>query len=73
MALLRRTIHRMDTGKDQVRKLLEILPDDVSLEDIQYSIYIRQKIEQGLADVDAGRVTPHTEVQRRLGRWRGHS
>jgi predicted transcriptional regulator len=60
----------MDTAKDQVHKLLEILPDDSSLEDIQYHIYVRQKIEQGLADVDAGRVVPHAEVERRLAKWR---
>ncbi|MEA2163866.1 MAG: hypothetical protein QOK37_1993 [Thermoanaerobaculia bacterium] len=60
----------MDTAKAQVHRLLEALPDDASLEDIQYHIYVRQKIEQGLADVDAGRVVPHAEVERRLAKWR---
>ncbi len=60
----------MVTAKDQVHKLLEILPDDSSLEDIQYHIYVRQKIEQGLADVDAGRVLPQADVERHLAKWR---
>jgi len=60
----------MDTAKNQVQKILEILPEDASLEDIQYHIYVRQMIEQGLADVDAGRVIPHAEVERRLAKWR---
>ena len=36
------------TAKDDVRALLEKLPDDASLNDIQYHIYVRQKIERGL-------------------------
>jgi predicted transcriptional regulator len=56
----------METAKEQVEEILKTLPDDVSLEDIQYHIYVRQKIEQGLEDVEAGRVVSHSEVQRRL-------
>ena len=59
----------MATAKEDVRHLLEQLPDDVSLEQIQYHIYVRQKIEQGLADVEGGRVVSHEEVQRRLAKW----
>jgi predicted transcriptional regulator len=59
----------MDTPKQQVQEILENLPEDASLEDIQYHIYVRQKIEQGLADVDAGRVISHEEVKRRLSKW----
>lgn len=60
----------MDTAKDQVQKILEKLPDDASFEDIQYHIYVRQMIERGLADVEAGRVVTHEEVERRLAKWR---
>jgi len=59
----------METPKQQVQDLLENLPEDASLEDIQYHIYVRQKIERGLADVAAGRVISHEEVQRRLAKW----
>lgn len=59
----------MDTAKDQVQQILQMLPEDASLEDIQYHIYVRQKIEQGLADGEAGRVVSHAEVQRRLAKW----
>lgn len=59
----------METAKRQVQDILENLPEDASLEDIQYHIYVRQKIEQGLADVAAGRVVSHEEVQRRLAKW----
>ena len=59
----------MHSAKQQVQEILEKLPEDASLEDIQYHIYVRQKIEQGLADVAAGRVVSHEEVQRRLAKW----
>ena len=59
----------MDSAKDQVHQILERLPESASLEDIQYHIYVRQKIEQGLEDADAGRVISHDEVRRRLAKW----
>ena len=59
----------MDSAKEQVQQILEKLPEDASLEDIQYHIYVRQKIEQGLDDVAAGRVLTHAEVQQRLAKW----
>ena len=60
----------METAKDQVQQILEILPENASLEDIQYHIYVRQMIEEGIADAEAGRVIPHEEVERRLAKWR---
>jgi predicted transcriptional regulator len=59
----------METAKEQVQQLLSALPEDATLEDIQYHLYVRQKIEQGLSDVAAGRVVSHAEVQERLAKW----
>jgi predicted transcriptional regulator len=59
----------METAKEQVEQILEMLPEDASLEDIQYHIYVRQRIQQGLDDADEGRVVSHTEVQQRLAKW----
>lgn len=59
----------METAKEQVQQILESLPEDASLEDIQYHIYVRQKIQQGLDDVDAGRTVSHADVQQRLAKW----
>ena len=60
----------METAKEQVEEILRMLPEDASLEDIQYHIYVRQRIEQGVADVEAGRVFSHADVQQRLEKWR---
>ena len=59
----------METAKEEVRRILESLPDDATLEDIQYRIYVRQAITAGLRDVDQGRVVSQEEVERRMARW----
>jgi predicted transcriptional regulator len=57
------------TAKEEVRELLDNLPDDASLEDIQYHLYVRQKIQRGLAAAEQGRTIAHEEVVRRMSRW----
>jgi predicted transcriptional regulator len=59
----------MSTAKDEVRKLLDVLPDGASLEDIQYHLYVRQKIERGLQDVETGRVLTQQEFERQIAKW----
>ncbi|WHZ13866.1 MAG: hypothetical protein OJF52_000700 [Nitrospira sp.] len=59
----------MSTPKEEVRKLLERLPDEASYEDIQYHIYVREKIERGLRDIKEGRVLTQKEVERRASKW----
>ncbi len=46
----------MKGAKAEVKKLLAQLPNGASYEEIQYHIYVRQKIERGLKDVKDGRV-----------------
>ena len=57
------------TAKDEVRALLEKIPDEASLNDIQYHIYVRQKIERGLKAIEEGDVIPQEELQKRMARW----
>ena len=61
----------MNTAKEAVRRILDELPDNASLEDIQYHIYVREKIERGLRDVEAGRVVDQAEAKRRMAKWLG--
>jgi len=55
----------MATAKQDVRRVLDGLPEEASLEDIQYHLYVLQRIERGREDVEAGRVLPQDEVERR--------
>ncbi len=59
----------METAKEQVQEILEALPEDASLEDIQYHIYVRQKIQLGMDDIEAGRVISQEEVRQRFAKW----
>ncbi len=61
----------MSTAKEEVRKLLDGLPDDSSYEDIQYHIYVREKVERGLKDVEEGRVLTEEEFEHRASKWFG--
>jgi predicted transcriptional regulator len=55
-------------AKEAVRALLDRLPDDCSVEDVLYHLYVLQAIERGQADVAAGRTIPHGEVEDALRR-----
>jgi len=55
-------------AKQTVRALLERLPDDCTVEDILYHLYVLREVELGRADVAAGRVVSHEEVADQLRR-----
>lgn len=54
----------MANAKQDVRKVLDALPEEASLEDIQYHLYVLQRIEKGREDIAAGRVVAQEEVER---------
>jgi hypothetical protein len=43
------------TVKDEARRLVDDLPDDATWDDLMQRIYVRQAIESGLEDSEAGR------------------
>ena len=54
------------TVKQAVSSVLQNLPDDVTWERVQYHLFVRQQIELGLADAEAGRLLETSEVRKRL-------
>ncbi|MEO6066713.1 MAG: hypothetical protein ABIQ41_01885 [Gemmatimonadales bacterium] len=48
--------------KTEAKRLIDQLPETASWDDVMYEVYVRQAIEQGRADIEAGRVVPHDEV-----------
>ena len=56
----------MPSAKDAARQIIEHLPDQATWDDIMYELYVKQKIEEGLADIEAGRTIPHEEVKAEL-------
>ena len=59
----------MTTAKEEVLRILALLPEDASFEDIQYHISVRQKIDHGLEDVEAGHTLSEEELDQRMARW----
>ena len=59
----------MQTAKEEVIDLLNQLPDDATLEEIQYHLYVRQKIQRSLQDADQGKVQAQEEVENRMKKW----
>jgi hypothetical protein len=54
--------------KKEALDLIQRLAPGVSWDDIMNEIYVRRKIEAGLAAADEGRVVTHEEVKRRFVR-----
>ena len=59
----------MASAKQAVRDILKQLPEDCTLEDVQYQVYVRQKLEKSRAAAAQGRLLPHEEVKKRLSKW----
>jgi len=59
----------MNTAKDEVIRMLDRLPDDANFEDIQYHIYVREKIEKCLDDIKNGKLLTQEEVESRMTKW----
>src|SRR5207245_10459305 len=59
----------MSTAKQEVESLLSKLPDDCSLEDIQYHLYVIEKVRNGLEAADSQGPVTQEEVEQRLGKW----
>lgn len=57
------------TAKQEVQSLLEKLPDNCSLEDIQYHLYVLEKIHRGLEDAKEHGAISQEEVEARLSQW----
>lgn len=57
--------------KQQAQQLLDGLDEDASFEDIQYELYVLQRIERGLGEVEAGESVSREEGRERLSKWLG--
>ena len=53
--------------KNEARRLLDRLPDDVTWDELMHEIYVRQSIEAGLADSKAGKIVDVKAVRERFG------
>lgn len=59
----------MNAAKETVRDLLDSLPDDCSLQDVQYHLYIVEKIRSGIAKAEQDGTLSQKDVEKKLARW----
>jgi len=59
----------MNTAKEEVITLLDNLSDECTLEDVQYHLYVVEKIRKGLARADTEGTLSHEDVTRKFGKW----
>lgn len=57
------------TAKDDVIEMLRRLPDDVTIEDIEYHVSVMAGVERGLRDIEEGRTVTQEEVERLMDEW----
>jgi predicted transcriptional regulator len=49
--------------------MIQNLPDDITLEDIQYHLYVLDKIQKGQQAIRDGKGISHEEAKARLSKW----
>ena len=59
----------MNAAKEKIRDLLEKLPEDCTVEDVQYHLYVLEKIQRGIFRAGSEGVMTQEEVEKRLGKW----
>ncbi len=59
----------MGSPKDDVSLMLEKLPKDASYEDIQYHLYVLERVQSGLKRAETEGAIAHEDAKARLGKW----
>jgi len=59
----------MSSAKQPVESLLSKLPENCSLEDIQYHLYVLDKVRHGLEDARQQGTISQQEEEQRLSKW----
>jgi hypothetical protein len=59
----------MQTTKQEVASLLERLPEGSSLEDVQYHLYVIEKVRSGLARAEVEGTVSQAQAEEHLGKW----
>ncbi|GBD97184.1 MAG TPA: hypothetical protein ENG83_02265 [Nitrospirae bacterium] len=59
----------MNTAKNEVQSLLKKLPDDCTIEDIQYHLYVIEKVQRGIGRAKEEGTISQEKVDKRFGKW----
>jgi predicted transcriptional regulator len=59
----------MQAVKQEAQEMIENLPDNCTYEDIQYHLYVVEKIKNGISRAKKGEVTSHKDAKERMAKW----
>lgn len=59
----------MNTVREEVASLIDRLPADASIEDVQYHLYVIDKVRSGLESIEKEGGLSQEEVEERLNKW----
>ncbi len=59
----------MSRAKTEIKTLLDNLPEDCSLEDVQYHLYVVEKIRMGIERAEKEGVISQEEMEGKIGQW----
>lgn len=59
----------MSVAKQEVEALLKKLPDECTLEDVQYHLYVMEKIQHGIKVAEEQGTITQEEAEARLSKW----
>ncbi len=54
-------------SKQEAKRLVDLMPENATWDDLIHEIYVREVIEQGLADSKAGKTVDVREVRAKYG------
>jgi hypothetical protein len=61
---------KMSTAvKDKVKKIIDNLPDDSTIDDVMHALYIQAKLERAEMSIDDGNGISHEDAKKRLQKW----
>jgi hypothetical protein len=55
--------------KKQVQDIIRQLPNDCTIEDIQYRLYVLETVQKRIAMADRGETVSHAAVKKRMAKW----
>lgn len=67
--MLERRSLSVNNVKQQVIRMIEALPEEITVDDIMAELYFKQQVDAGLKELDEGKGISHEEVEKRMSKW----
>jgi hypothetical protein len=62
----------MVAAKKEAQEMIQNLPDNCTYEDIQYHLYVVEKIKNGVSRAENGETSSHEKAKQRMAKWLSH-